>query len=65
LAARLKNLSISIFVSVNIFANIIFIVAISDTTNGGTISVFATITFMVNFVVGFFLPLFASTKNKN
>ena len=65
LALRLKNLFPYIFVVINILASITFLVAIGQTPDGGTLPVFPTITFIFNYVIGFFFPIILRINNNH
>jgi hypothetical protein len=58
LAIKLKRPLLYVFMVVNLSAVWIFLVGISNTPNGGTLPTTPTIVFLINYILGFFLPLF-------
>jgi hypothetical protein len=65
LAIKVKRLPLSIFMLTNLLAVWVFWSGIASTPDGGTLPVFPTVTFLVNYVGGFFLPLFMRAGKKD
>ena len=65
LAIKVKRLPLSIFMMTNLLAVWVFWSGIASTPDGGTLPVFPTVTFLVNYVGGFFLPLFMRAGKKD
>jgi serine/threonine protein kinase len=64
LAIKLKRPLLYVFMVVNLSAVWIFLVGISNTPNGGTLPTTPTIVFLINYILGFFLPLFVRGAKK-
>jgi len=64
LAIKLKRPTLYVFMVVNLSAVWIFLVGISNTPNGGTLPTTPTIVFLINYILGFFLPLFVRGAKK-
>jgi serine/threonine protein kinase len=65
LAIKLKRPPLYVFMVVNLSAVWIFLVGISNTPNGGTLPTTPTIIFLINYILGFFLPLFVRAAKKD
>jgi uncharacterized membrane protein YphA (DoxX/SURF4 family) len=65
LAIKMKRLPLSIFMLTNLVAVWIFWSGIVSTPDGGTLPTFPTVTFLVNYIGGFFLPLFIRAGKKD
>ena len=65
LAIKMKRLPLSIFMLTNLVAVWIFWSGIASTPDGGTLPTFPTVTFLVNYIGGFFLPLFIRAGKKD
>lgn len=57
LAMKQKKLPLSIFMTLNLIAMWIFLVAVAGTPNGGTIPITPAVIFVFNYIGGFFLPV--------
>lgn len=58
LAIKLKRIPLFVFMVLNLIAVWIFLIGISNTPNGGTLPTTPTIAFLLNYLGGFFIPLF-------
>ena len=65
LAIKMKRLPLSIFMVTNLLAVWVFLSGIASTPDGGTLPTFPTVTFLVNYIGGFFLPLFIRAGKKD
>ena len=65
LAIKMKRLPLSIFMLTNLVAVWIFWSGIVSTPDGGTLPTFPTVTFLVNYIGGFFLPLLLRAGKKD
>lgn len=65
LAIKLKRLPLFIFMIVNLSAVWTFLIGISNTPNGGTLPTTPTITFIINYILGFFFALFVGNGKKS
>ena len=69
LAIKMKRVSLTIFAVANLAAVWIFLVGIANTPDGGTLPTFPTMAIFLNYLGGFFIPLFLrmnkTTQAKN
>jgi serine/threonine protein kinase len=65
LAIKLKRPLLFIFMVVNLSAVWIFLIGISNTPDGGTLPTTPTVAFILNYLLGFFFPLFVRTGKKS
>ena len=69
LAIKMKQLFLTIFAVANLAAVWIFLVGIANTPDGGTLPTFPTMAIFLNYLGGFFIPLFLrmtkTTQAKN
>jgi hypothetical protein len=61
LALKVKRVPVTIFAIANLVAVWIFFAGVADTPNGGTLPTFPTMAILINYLGGFFLPLFLRT----
>jgi serine/threonine protein kinase len=61
LALKVKRVPVTIFATANLVAVWIFFAGIANTPNGGTLPTFPTMAILINYLGGFFLPLFLRT----
>ena len=65
LAIKMKRLPLSIFMLTSLVAVWVFWLGIVSTPDGGTLPTFPTVTFLVNYIGGFFLPLLLRAGKKD
>jgi serine/threonine protein kinase len=65
LAIKLKRPLLFIFMVLNLSAVWIFLIGISNTPDGGTLPTTPTVAFFLNYLLGFFFPLFVRTGKKS
>lgn len=65
LAIKMKRLLLSIFIMTNLLAVWVFLSGIANTPDGGTLPTFPTVAFLINYIGGFFLPLFIRAGKKD
>jgi len=58
LALKMKRNALTVFAVANLAAVWIFSAGIANTPNGGTLPTFPTMAILLNYLVGFFIPLF-------
>jgi len=58
LALKMKRNALTVFAVANLAAVWIFFAGIANTPNGGTLPTFPTIAILLNYLGGFFIPLF-------
>ena len=58
LAIKMKRLLLTIFAVANLAAVWIFLVGIANTPDGGTLPTFPTMAIFLNYLGGFYIPLF-------
>lgn len=63
-AIKQKRLLISIFSIINVIGVSVFFIGISNTPDGGTLPTVPTIFFLINYINGFFFPLYARAGRK-
>jgi serine/threonine protein kinase len=64
LAIKQRRLLISIFSTVNVIAVSVFFAGIVNTPDGGTLPTVPTVFFLINYIIGFFFPLYARAGRK-
>ena len=64
LAIKQKRLLVSIFAIINLIFVSVFIVGIGNTPDGGTLPIIPTVFFIINYIIGFFFPLYARAGRK-
>ena len=64
LAIKQKRLLVSIFAIINLIFVSVFIVGIGNTPDGGTLPTIPTVFFIINYIIGFFFPLYARAGRK-
>ena len=64
LAIKQRRLLISIFSTVNVIAVSVFFAGIINTPDGGTLPTVPTVFFLINYIIGFFFPLYARAGRK-
>jgi serine/threonine protein kinase len=65
LAIKQKRLLVSIFAIINLIGVSVFIVGIGNTPDGGTLPTIPTVFFIINYIIGFFFPLYARAGRKD
>jgi hypothetical protein len=65
LALKLKQLPVTLFTLTNFIAVWVFLIGIANTPTGETAPMAPTIAFLINFILGFFFPLFLRAGKKN
>ena len=65
MAIKLKQLPVTLFTATNFIAVWVFLIGIANTPTGETAPMAPTIAFLINYILGFFFPLFLRAGKKN
>lgn len=65
LAIKQRRGPLYLFVAINFTLVWIFLIGIANTPDGGTLPMTPTISFLINYILGFFFPLFYSAGSKD